>query len=214
MNVTELLALADPSGLAKPDLDLKAILAKKIAPEFLHDIRGVSWRRRFFTFTTEVGVQTYDMPSTFGTALSARISGSDVPLEYIGESDEKIVAALNSPSSGKPYSYWFALAGDDSNALQQLWFNCPADVASYTVQVWYKWIVPPDLPDDFGFDSYIPSWLQYGLVAGLKRELYVERYGLGDPRGPYYDTEFTSWKQRAGTQREIGPIGDTYKSVF
>ena len=82
-------------------------LANKIAPEFLHDIRGVSWRRKIYTFSTEIGLQHYPMPPSFATCMSVRISGVERKLDYIGEDEQKIEAALDTTSQARPYQYWF-----------------------------------------------------------------------------------------------------------
>lgn len=213
MTVKELFLLADPSGQAKPDIDLRSLLANKIAPEFLHDIRGVSWRRKVYTFSTEIGLQHYAMPPSFATCMSVRISGVERKLDHIGEDEQKIEAALDTTTQARPYQYWFERPSNEDIQTDQLWFNCPPDQV-YSVHVWHRWMLPPALPDDFGLDPYIPVWLQAGLAVGLEREIKKIRVGIGDPMFRYVDNEFTSWKARAGTQRELGPEGCRNVSVF
>lgn len=212
MTSEEVILQANVGGIAGPDLNLPVILREKVLPEFLADVRTPSWRRKATTLTLVAGTRKYDLPGECEQVLEVYSDLGAMPLEYFGEDPRKVLAA-EAATAGTVIGYAVEIPAE-SGARCGLALNCPPD-ASGTLYVWYAravWLAEDGPVIDL--DTRMPRRWQWALVEGLKREIYLERFGLGDARFQVAAAEFAEWKQRAAQHREAGPSGAYVKSVL
>lgn len=189
------------------DFDLGSVLRYQVIPEFLQDVKVCSWRKRYATVTTAAAGRHYVLASDFAEMREVTRDGYG-DLEYIGEDDQKVLAAENSTTNAKPTAYYIgrnpAVSGSGST---HLFLSAPAD-GVYTIRYGYLYrIVFTDTTTSVDLKQYIPEEYHWGLVDGLKREIYEDRFGLNDPRALKAASNFDAWKQRALNSPEIANHG-------
>lgn len=204
MTTADIEQRADPTGVATADINLKLELRYNVIPEFLEDVGYVSWRRKHVSKVLAAAANYVDVSdSTYSFAHMKQVflaSDFDTPLSYIGEDPMEVLRAKANTTAGKPTGYYLESDGDD---FQRVSFNCPAQ-QEYTV--WMTLDLHIKFPDDtssIDLDKYIPSQFQWGLVAGLRKTIYRERFGIGDERYQEADAEFEKWKARARKSSEL-----------
>lgn len=203
MTTLQIETQADPSSLALADLDLKLVLRQKVIYEFLHDIGYPSWARAFETKSLLANAQHVNVTTNrfrqMRNVFIAPNYDEDDGLEYIGDDDGKVLAAMATTALQKPTAYYL---GFDGSQFERIFFNSIAD-ANYTVAfVYYKRIPFPDNSSTFDLDPYIPSDVQWPLVEGLRRYLYRERVGVEDRRFIDADQEYGRWISRLNENPE------------
>jgi hypothetical protein len=211
MTTDDVITQANVGGIAGPDLDLTALLRDKVLPEFLADVRTPAWRRKSATVTLAAGTRRYDLPNDFDVALAVYSSVDADPLEYIGEDPRKVLAA-ETATAGTVTGYLVETPAE-SGARHGLALSCPPDATGTLYLLYAKggWMAEDGPVVDL--DTVMPRRLHWALVEGLKREVYRERFGLGDARFQAAAAEFEAWKQRAANWREMGPAGAMVKTV-
>lgn len=211
MTTAQIEARSDPSGAATADIDLKVELRYNIIPEFLEDVGYPTWRRKHISKTLLAGASVVDVTDstyTFSHMKSVYLDiDFDTPLRYIGEDPTEVLRAKAATVANKPTAYYIE---SDGSAFQRVGFNCPA-IQQYTVWMTFdmhiKW---PDDTSSVDLNIYIPQQFQWGLVSGLRRSIYRERFGIGDQRYQEAAAEFEKAKMRAKKSPEMART-DIYK---
>lgn len=212
MTTDQIVQLADPSNLASPEMNLNAILRFKVIPDFLSSVLGVSWRRKYMSQNISSGVPTYDMPANLESIFDARLDGATEPLPYVGEHTHRIFAAMASATPRKPTGWWLELSS--STGLRVLHLDASPD-SNYVLRIAYLWGY--QFQDDstaVQLNTLMPEKVQWSLVAGLKRELMLDRFGQQDARFVVADKEYETSKAKALLYREEGPGGATIKTII
>jgi hypothetical protein len=205
MTTLQIEQYADPQSLKLGDFDIKAQLKLNVIPEFMEDVGYVVWRRRFVTANLGAGLNYLDVPSTtttFGHLKEVYVPPYDPQdkLAYIGEEPQRILTAKANTTAAKPAEYWME---SDGNIFTRIYFQAPADVA-YTMGYAYDIHIKfSDVEASVQLNTYIPEQFQWALVEGLKRELYRNRNGVGDPSFVSAAQAFEAWKQRAKKSPEL-----------
>lgn len=210
MTSEDTIRLANVGGIASPDLDLVELLRGKVLPEFLLDIRTPAWRRKAHTITLEVGTRRYDLPNDCDAVAVIYADMAGQPLAYIGEDERKILAA-ETATAGTPCGYYVETPG--AGARHGLVLDCPPDAAGTLYAMYSRAAWMEEDGPQVDLDQVMPRRFQWALVDGLKREIYLERFGQGDPKYQTAAQEFEKWKARAAMTREMGPVGDAVKSI-
>jgi len=194
---------ADIGGLSTPDINLKVLLRHNIVPAYMADVGFVAWRRSFATLSLMPGTTAYDLPTDFWMMQSLALdSAPSVPLQYIGDDAEKVMAAEVSTVPGKPGGYYL-VRRTTSLVFKRFKLNCTPD-ASYPAHYTYYSGVPfVDDTTDVEMDKYIPSQFQWVFVEGLKKEIMFIRFGIGDPRYVAAEQSYGIWVQRAAENPEL-----------
>ena len=134
MTTAEIESMADPSGVATADLNLKLELRHKVIPEFFEDVGYVVWRRRPVTKTLLANTQYVDLTDstyTFSHIKELYLSTDfNNPLEYIGEDPVEVLKARTNTTPGKPSKFYLESSG---TRLERVSFDCPAD-QQYTAE--------------------------------------------------------------------------------
>lgn len=208
MTTAQIEQRADPSGAAVADINLKLELRYNVIPEFLEDVGYVSWRRKHISKVLAAGASFVDVSdSNYSFAHMKQVFLStdlNNPLRYIGEDPMEVLKAKANTTAGKPEGYYLE---SDGNDFQRVSFNCPAQ-QEYTVWMSLDMHIKfPNDTDSIDLDTHIPAQFQWGLVAGLRKTIYRERFGIGDERYQEASDEFEKWKMRArkspeGARRE------------
>lgn len=206
MTTDQIETLANRRNLATPDFDIKSELRYNVIPHFLDEVGHTRWRRRTATVTTVIGTQDYDLPADF--FFMRRISpGANYPepisqLEYVGENPERLTAAEQGTSNGNPGEYQI-VPDSDGNLKKLRLYPTPGIVTTFTY-VYTNFVPFKNAEEDIDLGGYIPEQYHYGLVSGLRAEIYLDRYGEGDPRYPAELNKYADWirKARKGLSHE------------
>lgn len=208
MNTVEIISCADPGNSASPDLDLRMVLRYKVLPEFVFDVRAASWRRQHTTLSFS-GTRSADAPDDLDSVRRIMLS-DESSLDYIGEDESKVLIALLNSTPGTPTGYWIESPG--AATRHKIMLDCvPANATTCSLAYLSGLYWAPD--SDIDLNPYIPATLQWALVEGLKRELWRERAGVGDQRYMSAAAEYEQWKDRAIRFRDLGPVGNFFKST-
>lgn len=212
MTSNDVITQANVGGLAGPDLDLTALLRDKVLPEFLSDIRRPDWCRKSAVLTVDVGGQRADLPADCETVIGVYVDLDADPLEYVGEDERKVLASLTAEAG--VVSGYFCEMGTPTNAQMGLVLTCPSteSLSLYCLYTRAVWLAEDGTSVDL--DTRIPRRWHWALVEGMKREIYRERFGMGDERFVAAAQEFEAWKARAAATRESGPAGAMVKSIL
>ena len=98
-------------------------------------------------------------------------------------------------------------------AWQNLKLRAPAD-AVYTLVVCQLTYVPfGDTTTTVNMAPYIPAQYHWGLVEGLRAQIFFDRFGQSDPRYAQAQAQYMIWVQRAQVNRELGRRGNLVLSV-
>lgn len=203
MTTLQIETQADASGVAQADLDIKLALRQKVIYEFLHDVGYPSWARYHETKTLSASARYVDMTSTrFRQMRSVFIAPNyeeDYALQYIGDDDAKVLAAMATTTTEKPTAYYLGFTGSQ---FERVYFNTIADQAYTVGLVYYKRIPFPDNSTSFDLDPYIPPDMQWALVEGLRRFILRERFGIEDRRYMDAEQEYGRWIARINENPE------------
>jgi hypothetical protein len=194
---------ADIGGIAAPDLNLKVLLRRNVVPAFLHDVGFVSWRRQVAALPIVNPTQAYDLPEDFWMMQSLALdSAPSVPLQYIGDDAEKVMAAEVNTTPGKPGGYYL-VRRTTSLVFKKIKLNAIPDVSYPAHYTYYSGVPFADDTTDVEMDKYIPTQFQWVFVEGLKKEIMFIRFGIGDPRYVAAEQSYGTWVQRAAENPEL-----------
>jgi hypothetical protein len=195
---------ANIADIASPDINLKVLLRRNVVPAFMADVGYVSWRRVVAALPLlNASGAGYDLPDDFWMMQVLAIApGFSQPLQYIGDDPEKVMAAEDNTTPGKPGAYYL-VRRTTTNVFKKLKFNCVPDVAYTARYTYYSGPVFTDDTTDVEMDKYIPNQFQWALVEGLKKEILWVRFGIGDPRYVQAEQAYGMWIERAKENPEL-----------
>jgi hypothetical protein len=211
MTTFEIESMANRGDIAR-DMNVGAILRYQILPEFLEDVRNCAWRKKWATISTVAGTRDYALAADFGSMQKVeRVDYGE--LYYIGDQEKKVFAAEEATEQNAPYAYYLGRDPDSSGgAFKHLFLDRPPD-AVYTLRYNYLYTIPfTDNVTPVDLAAWIPDQFHWAFVEGLKREIYEERFGLGDARAAKASESFAEWKQRAMSNHELTLHGK-YRSI-
>jgi len=202
MTSAEVISKANSGNIASPEMDLQCVLFDEILPEFLLDIGRVSWVMRPTTASVAASAQTFDLPADCRRVEFLILPNATSPLPYIGEDQARVVKAEANTTAGTPTGWYYA---PDANGVvcKRVKFDCPF-LAAATVSYTYRFRIDPAS----NIAVYVPVEFHAGLVAGVKREIYLDRWGIGDKRVEAAAQKFSEWKERVMADRELAPAGN------
>lgn len=211
MTANEVITLANTGYIARGELDLHSILRLKIVPELLEAGRDSLWRQMSFTLSLDTTARKYATDPRAEGIRAVKLVGDTYPLPNVTEDPDRFALAVNGEDVAKPSEY--IVTQEDGGIF--ITFTSTPDT-TYTARVvalrGLAWVDPG--PSDINFDQLIPKSLQYGLVEGLKSEIYRDRYGINDQSYLDAKTEFERYKAMASFVSDHGPSGHIVKSVF
>jgi hypothetical protein len=212
VTTAEIESLANRGGsLATADFDIGSVLRYEVIPDFLTEVGEVSWRRKTATVSiTVAGGKVYNLPDDFLRMVkvylpcSTSLSNSEPPeLPYIGDDPILMARAAAATVAGSPSGYFIT-----PRAVGSSWRAISLDVPpSSAGTLICQYIAHPQFTDDVtsvDMDPFIPAPLQAGLVAGLRAEIFYDRYGEGDPRYVGARAKFDRWAKKAQDYTELG----------
>lgn len=212
MTTAEIGGFANRGNVAR-DMDLATVLKYQVIPEFLQDVRVAAWRKRYMTVTTSAGVRAYSMTAAFAEMREVWREGYG-PLEYIGADEQKVLKAESAAAQEAPSAYYIGQSPSSSTSAHQfLVLSAPPD-GVYSLRCCYLFRIPwGELASVVDLAPYIPEEYHWGLVEGVKREIYEDRFGLDDPRTVKAARAFEEWKQRALVNPELSKHGSFIVTV-
>jgi hypothetical protein len=184
MTTAEIENFADLDGISTAELsgaNLKFVLRHKVVYEFFHDAGYPAWTRRHVARPLAAAAQFVDIDNDDFRHMKkvALAPDYDTGLPYFGDDESWIMAAKANTTAGKPTGYMLEF---DGSLFRRVFFNCPADTA-YTVALVYDRMIPfPDDTSSVQLNPYIPADFQWGLVLGLRKQIYMTRFGIQDDR--------------------------------
>ena len=220
MLTSEIAALADWEQHAGVAFPIQKTLRLKVIPAFLDEIGLVGWRRFTEVITIGPGDRYVVIPETVKTINAVKVGARR--LTYIGDNPDAIDSILAQTSRpAAPSVYWvefyqkLVMDTQDTppsqptdetipgpNGQRMLKFGTPSDnVYDLTVNAWQT----PQFTDyasDVQLDSFIPREYQWGLIEGLRYEIYKFRIGVGDPRSINAKAEYDSYVVRARNHKD------------
>lgn len=214
MTTAEIELAANRGNLANADFVIGQVLRRQVIPQFLEDVGITSWRKAYKTITTVAGTQYYDLDSNFLSVHEAfRLPNQDDPLEYIGEDPRKVAFAEANTVQAAPTSYYIVLDGATPAKWRRLKFQAPPD-AVYTIPVVENTYIPfADNTTAVDMMPYLPEQFHWGLVDGLRTQIYFDRFGQGDDRYVEAKASYMEWVGRAQAHRELARRGAYFNSV-
>lgn len=219
MTTAEIESAANRGNIATADFVIGQVLRRQVIPQFLEDVGVTSWRKAYKTITTVAGTQYYDLDANFLKVHEAyRITNGgidDPPLEYIGEDPRKVALAEANTTRSAPTGYYITIDGASAGAglWRRMKFQAPPD-AVYAIQVVQLTYIPfADDTTSLNLKPYIPEQFHWGLVTGLRKEIFFDRFGQGDPRYDRANADYQEWVGRAQAHRELARRGAYFNSV-
>lgn len=212
---------ANRAGLATADFDIGRELRFNVIPKFLLDVGECAWTRKYGALTFAAGEREKDLPNDFFRMLDVYI-GSPGPvgvsergkLQYIGDNPIRVAIAEGNTSPGVPTGYYIAQRAETGGAPGS-WKAFKLDVPTVsgcTVLYGYLIQVPfEDAATSVDLNPYIPEPLQGAVVTRLRAEIFLDRFGLADPR---YETEMRKYADWLGSARMYGELGRANYAVF
>lgn len=211
MTTVTIEAQAGRGNIASPDMDLRVELRRNIIPKFLLDLGDVSWRRKYSSITTSTSVRVHNLPDDFFKMVKFfRKPLTWVPNEepegmaYIGEDPLLMSASEIATSTGTPTGYYIV-----QRATTNLWKAVKFDVQPDTIEaIPFVYLASPQFADDttsVDLDQYILPEYQFGLVAGLRAEIFLDRFGRGDNRFERENERYQEWVVRAMEHKAQAP---------
>jgi len=187
MTLTEIQTVANRGSIATADFDIGKCLRQEVMREFAQKVGEAdpTWLRRSSTISLTAGVQLADLPDAFRSMVVVYEAGLNsqnepVPMTYIGEDALRVARAEITTERGAPGGYYIVQRQSDSK-WKRIKFDRPADT-SYTIPYVYRVDLIFADADNPELDQYMPAEIQHALIHGLRREIYFDRYGQGDPR--------------------------------
>lgn len=201
MTTLEIENEANSDGLATGDINLKLTLRQKTIYDFIVDCEYPSWLRGFDSATLSAGNRYTDLDTSCRRVRHIAVSPDiQVGLKYIGEEEGRVLAAELTTTTGKPEHYYLGFSGSDN--FNRVWFDKIAD-ATYTIPYSYDKLIPfPDNTSTLNLNPYIPTYAQWGLVLGLRREIARRRHGKDDAMYAAVSQEYMDFIDRVVRTKE------------
>lgn len=197
MTTATIESAANPGNLATGDFQIGTILRRKVVPRFLEDVGRIGWRRRSVPLTVTAGQRQTDLPADFFEVSSVWPEG----MKYIGEDDVLVAAAEANTVPGTPSGYWLVPSATAGRTAIRFDVSASADFA---FQVFYYYQIPFAADDTaLDFAAWVPTQYHWALVELLRREIFFDRFGEGDPRFATADNEYKWWLAQIVPKREL-----------
>lgn len=204
MTTDQIEAAADRGDLGAGDFNAKMVLRHNVVQMFMEDVGRVGWRRKTYTFNTVIGTKEYAMPTDFHEAQGVYLpTDYDNSLKYIGEDPDLLARAESNVTNSTPTGYYIEQGSTSPNSWQTLKFQAPAVAVLAIRVVYYRYVRFADDSTNVDMAGFIPAPYHWGLVEGLRAELYLDRFGQGDPRYAAAIGSYEKWISRAGGKREL-----------
>lgn len=198
MTTTTIASAADTKGLSQPDMDLQVLLRRKVIPGFLADVGYAAWRKKYAGVAMLVNDRYVTIPNNnFWHLKTVAFSGAEnCPLTYIGDDETKVMIAeaTTSADANTPTGFYLILHTDGA---WRIYFNVPTSAATTALICYDTLIYFADDSTQVDLEPFIPVQFHWVLVEGLKREIFYDRFGVGDDRWQAADMEYKMWVERA-----------------
>jgi hypothetical protein len=195
MTLNEIEIAANRGNIAGGDFGLKHTLRYEVLPEFYRKVSEAdpTWLKKTSTLSIVTSTRVYNLPQDFrsmvGVYYQAPYAAKPSEVRYIGENPQLVAMAEIVTAPSRPLGYYI-IQRTDNKKFRALKIDRPADT-SYTFPYIYRsrLIVSDDI-DDTELDQYIPEEYQQALIAGLRREILLDRFGQGDQRAGIAASQF------------------------
>jgi hypothetical protein len=201
MTTADIESLADFEGTGAPDFPAGKTLRRNVVPDFFSRVGLVEWRRFRESLAFAANTSSADMSADF-SVIEAIWKDADSKLTYIGDNQRKMMEAAANTTPAAPSQYYLTFNSTAPVKRRKVNLGAPTD-AAYTLTV-FGWITPYFSDDTTPVDlnPYIPEQFQWGLVEGLKAQIFRVRYGIQDPRTMDANQEFLRIVEDAKQFRE------------
>lgn len=202
MTSAEVISKANQGNIANPEMDLESTLFDEIIPELLADTGRTSWTLKHASASVTSGNRTFDLPDDCRRVERLSIGSDSYPIPYVGDSLSALLSSEAATVTGVPVSWYYTTSttGRANGAVKLT----AAIGETVTVNYSYRWKLANGLVD---LDQYIPNEWHAALIAGVKREIFLDRWGVGDKRVDAAAQKFDAWKSRIIDARDAEPIG-------
>jgi len=185
MTTLEIENEANSGQIANADFNVGICLRRAIIPEFLDGVGNPGWRRRIAFSNVVAGDTGFTLPRDFlnmeGVYMPQCSCSGGLP--FIGDDPGRMAGVTTTGTAYEPSGYYISnTPGPGVQYFQRLNFTAPLDKAYAVTVIYYFQAVFPDNTSDVDLSQYIPEHFQYSLIYGLRRDIYIDRYGQGDPR--------------------------------
>lgn len=188
MRLSQIEAAASKGGIATGAFNIRSALRFEVIPEFYRKIGGVSWLNRHNRINVIPDLRDYDLPRDFrsmvsvGGAIWPNTYARSEPLRYIGEDPALVTAseAATTASQTAPQGYYIVYSVE--RKMRAIRIDTIPGMPFTLPYVYRSRLVFHSDVDDVELDEFIPEDYQQALIQGLKREIYLDRFGQGDPR--------------------------------
>jgi hypothetical protein len=197
VTTAEIQALADFDNSAAPDYPIGTVLRQNVIPDFFDRVGHVSWRQWAEVVTFGPGDRYRDISPYFSTIESVWLVEPRRQLKYAGDSSfDMLMSAFDNPEPAAPRQYFISsmqapiynpMAPTEAEiegpvGPRRLTLHAPCD-AVYKVSV-FGWQIPwfADNSTAVNMDLFVPRQYQWGLVEGLRAEVFRERLGVENPK--------------------------------
>jgi hypothetical protein len=167
-----------------------------------------TWRKKRLTFSTVLGIPTYDLTAITTAPVNAgafveeitrvgRVDGTTMCDVYPITSDKGLEDMLLSTSSDKPTVYAREL---NDLVNDQVLILGPTPNGIYTMHVFF-WAMPnPDVDSSDETIYIVPSSKHHILVTGLEKEVWRLKYGQQDPK---YITALNLYNKKVAAEKNV-----------
>ncbi len=136
--------------------------------------------------------------------VGIRVPGDKVGMLYIGDDPLLVAQSESSTVAGTPTGYYI-VQRETGSTWKALKLNCIPDVDMILP---YVYLTSPQFADDttsVDLDPYILPEFQWGLVCGLRAEIFLDRFGRGDQRYDRENGRYEDWVMRACEHQAQAP---------
>lgn len=177
MKLSAIEQLSNKGNLATGAFNLRSTLRFEIIPEFYRRISDATWLRRYGILSVVPPTRVYDLPRDFRSMITV---GGDPGLRYIGEDPNLIVGAELNTTASAAKGYYIVQSSETK--WRAIKFDAIPDM-NYSIPYTYRSrLVFHNDADDLELDEYIPEDYQQALIYGLRRDIYLDRFGQLDQR--------------------------------
>lgn len=140
--------------------------------------------------------------SHFGVGVRSGAYQGELP--YIGEDPLLVAQAEANPQTGNATGYYIV-----QRTTTNLWKAVKLDnIPEVDSILPYVYLTSPQFADDttsVELDPFILPEFQWGLVCGLRAEIFLDRFGRGDARYDRETERYEQWVMRAAEHKAQAP---------
>jgi len=210
MTTAQIEEFADFEKIATPNFPVKVYLRRMVIPDFCNRVGLVGWRRLTEFVTVPVAGRAVDISAHFATVSS--VWRGECKLDFIGDSEYKLAIAVANQTPGQPSAWYLGFnASADYNDqsvvgpinVRKVMLAAPADAVTELAVNGWKTPYFDDDTNPVNLDPFIPFQYQWGLVEGLKAEIFSDRLGQGDDRTKKAMAKYEYWIAQAQSETTI-----------